>query len=220
MSDPNSTDRDPELNEPGDVVVIDDTTRDPVGVLLGALGPDTERKRKRTVELCVDLDLTGHTGINIGDNRSLIASDSCKRNGRVLGPRVFVTDARGRAPLFLIRGDNVLISGFRLEGPTDYIAQGDRKEKGIVVSPRATDGATDSEGNPLPMVKNVEISNMEIFHWSGVGVQVVDSVPMKNDKEAENESARGRLFNTNPGVVRVKGNYFHHNRHGAGEGYG
>jgi hypothetical protein len=31
---------------------------------------------------------------------------------------------------------------------------------------------------------------------------------------------RGRLFNTNPGAVRIKGNFFHHNRHGAGEGYG
>jgi hypothetical protein len=52
---------------------------------------------------------------------------------------------------------------------------------------------------------------MEIFHWSGLGIQVVDNV-----EQAE----RGRLFNTNPNAVRVKGNFFHHNRHGAGEGYG
>jgi hypothetical protein len=75
------------------------------------------------------------------------------------------------------------------------------KEKGILISP--SDG-TDP-------IRNVEISNMEIFHWSGVGVQVVDNVEM---------AERGRLFNTNVGAVRIQGNYFHHNRHGAGEGYG
>jgi hypothetical protein len=213
MSDTNLSDRDPERSDFAPVVVIDDTTEDPVGVLVAALGPDT--KRKRTVELCVDLDLTGLTGIVIGDNRSLIASESCKRSGRALGPRVFVTDARGNAPLFLIRGDNVLISGFCLEGPTSGIAQGDRKEKGIVVSPPATDG----EGNALPPIQNVEISNMEIFYWSGVGIQVVDNVPEVDDVPVD-PRARGRLFNTNPDAVRVKGNYFHHNRHGAGYGYG
>jgi hypothetical protein len=42
-------------------------------------------------------------------------------------------------------------------------------------------------------------------------VQVVDNVEL---------AERGRLFNTNPGAVRVWGNFFHHKRHGAGEGYG
>ena len=192
------------------VVVIDGSTEDPVGVLLGALGPDNEN-HEQTVELCdVDLDLTGHTGIDIQHNRSLIASPSCERSARALGPRIFVTDERGRAALFVIRGDNVLVSGFRLEGPTDYIGQGNRREKGIVVSPQATDG----EGNALPPIRNVEISNMEIFHWSGVGVQVQDDV-RKGDTRG-----RGRLFNTNPAAVRVTGSYIHHNRHGAGEGYG
>ncbi len=181
-------------------VVIDQNTPDPARVLLGALIDSTNPQQ--TVELCnVDIDLTGVTGITIGDNRTLIASPACARGPRQLGPRIFVTDARGRAPLFEIRGDNVRFSGFRLEGPTDYMAQGDRKEKGIVVSP--FDGASP--------IRNIEISNMEIFHWSGLGVQVNDNV-----EQAE----RGRLFNTNPGAVRVKGNFFHHNRHGAGEGYG
>jgi hypothetical protein len=192
------------------VVVIEGNTEDPVRVLLGALGPDNENPEQR-VELCdVDLDLTGHTGIDIRDNRSLIASPSCERSARALGPRIFVTDARGRDPLFVIRGDNVLISGFRLEGPTRNIGRGDRKEKGIEVSPQATDG----EGNALPPIRNVEISDMEIFHWSGVGVQVQDNA-RKGDTRG-----RGRLFNTNPAAVRVTGNYIHHNRHDSGEGYG
>jgi hypothetical protein len=181
-------------------IVIDPNTVNPVQFLIGALTDSTNEQQ--TIELCdVDLDLTGHSSIVIGDNRSLIASPACARGPRNLGPRIFITDKRGRAPLFVIRGDNVRFSGFRLEGPTSEIAQGDIKEKGIVISPFAA-------GGPL---HNVEISNMEIFHWSGVGVQVVDNVEL---------AERGRLFNTNPNAVRIKGNYFHHNRHGAGEGYG
>lgn len=181
-------------------VVIDPSTPSPVRVLLGALLDSTNDQQ--VVELCnVDLDLTGITGITLGDHRSLIASPACARGPRSFGPRIFVRDARGRAPLFVIRGDDVLISGFRLEGPTSYMAQGDRKEKGIVVWPFAG----------REPIHDVEISNMEIFHWSGLGIQVNDNVdPME----------RGRLFNTNPNAVRVYGNYFHHNRHGAGEGYG
>lgn len=180
-------------------VVIDPSTQNPVAVLLGALDSTNPQQ---TVELCnVDLDMTGITGVVIGDNRSLIASPACARGPRSFGPRIFVTDTRGRAPLFEIRGDNVRVSGFRLEGPTSGIAQGDTKEKGIVVSPFA--GASP--------IRSIEISNMEIFHWAGLGIQVVDNV-----EQAE----RGRLFNTNPGAVRVKGSFFHHNRHGAGEGYG
>jgi hypothetical protein len=194
------------------VVVIDDNTGDPVEMLLGALGPENTNREQR-IEVCVDIDLTSHKEeIKIGDNRSLVASESCKRSARALGPRIRVRDKRGRKGLFVVTGDNVLISGFRLEGPTDYIGQGDRHEKGIIVSPPATD----FDGNALPPIRNVEISNMEIFHWSGVGVQVQDNVPEKD----RDPRGRGRLFNTNPAGVRVKGNYFHHNRHGAGEGYG
>jgi hypothetical protein len=181
-------------------VVIDQSTRDPVRVLLGALTESTNDEQ--TVELCnVDLDLTGLKSIVIGDGRSLIASPACARGPRRLGPRIFVRDQRGSDALFIIRGDNVRVSGFRLEGPTSGIAQGDAKERGISVWPFA--GAAP--------IRNIEISNMEIFHWSGVGIQVGD-----NTDPAE----RGRLFNTNPGAVRVRLSFFHHNRHGAGDGYG
>jgi uncharacterized protein YcfJ len=189
-----------------DRVIIDGRTPDPVQALITALQMPN-RLIGRTpvpivIELCdIDLDLTGQTWIEIGDNRSLIAAPACARGPRSLGPRIFVTDKRGSVPLFVIHGDDVCISGFRLEGPTSYIAQGSRLEKGILISPAAS---------PSP-IRNIEISNMEIYHWSGLGIQVNDNV-----EQAE----RGRLFNTNPGAVRVRGNYFHHNRHGAGNGYG
>jgi hypothetical protein len=180
-------------------VVIGPGTPDPVPLLVAAL---TSGNPTQVVELCdVDLDLTGYTDIVIGDHRRLIASPACARGPRRLGPRIFVRDARGSHSLFQVRGDHVLISGFRLEGPTDFISTGDRTEKGIQIAPF---------GFASPLL-NVEVSNMEIYHWAGVGVQVEDNV-----EGAE----RGRLFNTNPNAVRVRGNYFHHNRHGAGEGYG
>ena len=147
-------------------VVIDPSTPNPVAVLIGALNSPNP---KQTVELCdVDLDLTGFKRIVIRDNRSLIASPACARGPRSFGPRIFVTDKRSNEPLFMIEGDNVLFSGFRLEGPTSDIAQGDVKEKGILISPFAS----------AEPIRNMEICNMEIFHWSGVGVQVVDNVEL------------------------------------------
>jgi len=181
-------------------VVIDPSTANPVTVLLGTL---QSSNGEQTVELCdVDLDLTGVSEIVIGDNRSLIASPNCARGPRSFGPRIFVTDHRGSKALFVIRGDNVLFSGFRLEGPTSGIGQRDDiLEKGISIWPFAS---------PDP-IRHIEISNMEIFNWSGQGIQVGD-----NDEQAE----RGRLFNTNEGAVHIWNNFFHHNRHGAGNGYG
>ena len=101
-------------------VVIDPSTCDPVQVLIGALVDSTNPEQ--TVELCdIDLDLTGHSQIVIGANRSLIASPACARGPGNFGPRIFVTDKRGSNSLFEIRDSNVLFSGFRLEGPTSGI---------------------------------------------------------------------------------------------------
>jgi hypothetical protein len=182
-------------------VLIDRNTRDPLGVLIGALTNSTNDEQ--TIELCdVDLDLTGHSGLVIGAKRSLIASPACARGARSLGPRIFVTDHRSGAPLFDIQGDNVRVSGFRLEGPTRDIGSGNENtERGIVISPPP-------DTQPI---HSIEISNMEISRWSGAGVHVKDNVQL---------AERGRLFNTNPTAVYIKNNYFHHNRHDNSWGYG
>jgi hypothetical protein len=182
------------------VVVIDPRTQNPVGVLIEALA--NAPTDHQTVELCnVDLDLTGHAAIVIGDNRSLIASPACERGPRQTGPRLFVRDDRQSKALFEIRGDSVRFSGFRLEGPTSGIGQGNVKEKGILISP--FEGA-----DPI---RSIEISNMEIYDWSGVGVEVGDNSVA---------TPRGRLSSANVGAVHIVGSYFHHNRHSDGEGYG
>jgi len=182
-------------------VVINANTRDPVQLLIGALADPTNKEK--TIELCnVDLDLTGQTYLVVGDNTSLVASPGCARGLRSLGPRIFVTDNhRGRAALFLVQGDNVRVSGFRLEGPTRDVGSGNENiERGIVISPPPG----------TEPIHSIEISNMEIFRWSGAGVHVTDNVAL---------AQRGRLFNTNPAAVRINNNYFHHNRHDNSWGY-
>jgi hypothetical protein len=71
----------------------------------------------------------------------------------------------------------------------------------LLVNPE--DGATP--------VRNIEISNMEIFHWSGSAVNVIDNL---------SQAQRGRLLNTNEGALRIKGNFIHDNLHASGYGYG
>ena len=181
-------------------VVIDQSTRYPVQVLIGALVDSTNPEQ--TVELCdVDLDLTGHSQIVIGENRSLIASPACARGPRSLGPRIRVTDKRGSNSLFVIRASNVHFSGFRLEGPTSGIeSDKDNSESGIEVKPYGFAG----------LIHNIEVSNMEMSHWSGAAIEVYDN--------AESEE-RGRLTNENVSAVQIKNNFLHHNRHD-GLGYG
>lgn len=118
------TDREVERPLIVDRTVIDETTTNPVRTLIDALLADNRKIGNRTVpivvEFCnVDIDLTGQS-LTIGSHRSLIASPGCERSPRRLGPRIFVTDnppGEARQKLFVIRGDYVTFSGFRLEGP-------------------------------------------------------------------------------------------------------
>ena len=155
------------------------------------------------VELCnVELDLTGKTVI-VGGSRSLIASPGCERGPRnQKPPSIRVRDNPPDRVLFQIRGDQVVFSGFRLEGPNPGIWGGDENTSfGIRIWPY---------NEPLP-IRHVEVSNMEIFNWSGGAIALRD-----NTETLE----RGRLFNTNESAVRIRDNYIHHNQHDAGFGYG
>lgn len=209
-----------------EIVSIEPNTPDAADVLIGALEPVTYQRLLEAdckaaggvwdaetntctglsvvVELgCnVDLDMTARVNVLIASNRNLVAKRGCERSMVRPGPRIFVRDERKRLPLFKIVGDNVEVSGFRLQGPTDYMAQGDRKEKGILISPPANG----------PLIRHIAISNMDIYYWSGLGVQVTDSW--------STEQRLGLLNNQTVGAVRVRDNHLHHNRHGAGEGYG
>ena len=193
-------------------VVIDPSTANPVQVLMGALQSGNVK-----IELCnVELDLTGKS-LKIEDDTWLVALGDCARGPTRPGPRIFVTDHRTQSkPLFEIRGDRVRVSGFRLEGPSpEAIYQSDdRLERAILISPYDGVDETQPDGTvecvPKPIL-NVEVSNMDIFHWSGAAIDVRDS-----SKCGE----RGRLGRTNVGAIHIFDNFIHNNRHGDGNGYG
>jgi len=162
------------------------------------------------VAFCSDIDLSGYR-IEVGPNRSLVATPSCARGPRNPGPRIYITENRSeKEPLFEIRGDNVRFSGFRLEGPSKTSRRFDNnRERAILVQPYDCDQKL-CECPPDP-IRNIEISNMEIYYWSGAGITVKDNAVVLE---------RGRMFKTLENGVRIRGNYIHHNQHWAGFGYG
>ena len=87
---------------------------DPVGVLVGALA--SPANDEQTVDYC-RCRYRSH-GVHIDPDRRPSVAHCFARlraNPRRLGPRIFVTDAHGNEPLFVISGDYIRVSGFRLE---------------------------------------------------------------------------------------------------------
>lgn len=160
------------------------------------------------VEFCGEFHLPAQT-IYLDGNRSLVAAPECARSARRAGPRIYVTQVPTDKVLFEIRGDNVLFSGFILEGPhrANSVPQGDQnKDSGIVIWPKS-----DQENENTAPLWHVEISNMEIRNWGQAGVYVQD--------HATRAMPHGRLTKESIGAVHVDNSYIHHNRHGQ-LGYG
>lgn len=118
---------------------------------------------------------------------------------RDTGPGIFlhVACAQGNDGSPGFDGDGARISGFRLFGP--YLGYQKTSEKGIRVF-RCID---------------VEISNMEIAGWGGVGIEVVDEVGP--DHASWSNAPGGRIMN--PDQVRIHDNFIHHNQHPDEGGY-
>ncbi|CAD6881753.1 hypothetical protein [Methylomonas albis] len=218
-------------------VHIDGSNDDWKGVLIQALQAGN---KKIVLASDVDMDLTGIESINIKSGTTLTsempepaiykafvpAKTSSKkanvkfsnllsnavdnvyrppaRNADNLGPRLYLINTGvSRNPLFIINDSNVKISGFRLQGPNPEIGNGNsNKEIGIKILPVVKDG------DPL---QGIEISQMEIYNWSGAGVEV-------NDTNTTDHP--GRLTFNNASGVYIHDNYIHHNRHHSGFGYG
>ena len=201
--------------DPGQLVgrplLIDATTPAPAQALVGAL------KAGRSVTLCnVDIDMTGFAAIDLESGQSLRAAAGCERSATRLGPRIFVTGKReGGVALFVVRDSNVVMTGFRLQGPTAGIGSGtEYREYGIQVAPNP-DAKPPAAGSAPPapshLLQGVAIHNMEIFHWSGAGIDLVDTQAVH---------PLGRMTLANAGGVLIENNYIHHNRHFDGFGYG
>lgn len=192
---------------------INEATANPAAVLARAI------RAGRNVSLCkVDIDLSGVFDLELRAGQTLRARAGCERNGQSLGSRIHVTDPRrAHQPLFIVRDSGVVISGFRLQGPTPGIGAGNaNKEFAIHVwpNPRATPyhaGVSDDSSGQGHLLRGVVISNMEISQWSGGAVRVDDSPEFY---------ARGRLTSANVQGVTVRNSHIHHNRHYDGFGYG
>ena len=187
-----------------DKILVDGTTLDPVDVLVGAL---TESPNpKQVVELCGDdlkLDFGGRKNIVVSSFRTLRAAPGCERSLRRLGP-LLVSPLKGGGPLFVIRGEDVEFSGFRLQGPESGLGT---DENGGAVGIQILPWGCDS-GQPncvLPGLEQVKISNLEIYWWDISGVEVRDIHGPR--------SVLGRLWNTNVGAVHIVNNFIHDNRH-------
>jgi hypothetical protein len=133
----------------------------------------------------VELDLARRGETHIGAGVRLLGG----RGPRSLGARIF-TDERG-GKLFVIAGDDVRISGLRIQGPDMGVADG-----GI----RATAIYSDSN-------TELEIDNNEIYGWKDAAVEVTDQ------RDRMNPIVGSRS-------VQIHDNFIHHNQHYAKNGYG
>ncbi len=120
----------------------------------------------------VDMDLTGWQNIRIVDGVTL-TSDQPGRSARDRGPRLHTT--RIELPQFAIRcysgagGNNVRISGFRLQGPKFETEEDDaRQPRGISVN----------------SCVGIEIANMELSGWSGQAIYLRDTEQQMHDASA------------------------------------
>jgi hypothetical protein len=206
---------DPHPIDPGVMVTrvthIDAATIAPAQVLVDALAAG------RNVTLCnVDINMSGFAEIALESGQAIRARAGCERSTTSRGPRIYVTDKRARGtPLFAIRDSNVVLSGFRLEGPNPEIGTGTAdREYGIQVSPNDDSKpttASNPDGAPRHLLHGVRIANMEIFHWSGAGIDL---------KDTQAVHPQGRMTLASAAGVLIEGNYIHHNRHYDGFGYG
>ena len=139
----------------------------------------------------VDMDLTGEGGWYIGGNTTLTAA--VPRSPDDPGPRLFTTSRP--KPLLHIRCDD-LFSGYNV------------KIEGFRLSGPHWDPVPGDDnlerGIQISSCRNVEIANMEISGWSGQGIYVEDWMDYISVSED----------------VWIHDNFFHHNQHHDGNGYG
>jgi Right handed beta helix region len=134
----------------------------------------------------VELDLSRYAEIPIAQGVTLLGT----RTPREPGPRLYTRTHPKR--LFVVRGDNVRISGLRIEGA----------DMGI-----ADDDGGPSSGIYVDSHLNVEIDHNEVYGWKNSAIGVSD-----DDERIS--------YVLNPETVRIHDNFIHHNQHVDKFGYG
>jgi hypothetical protein len=138
------------------------------------------------VKKSVVLNLSGWQDVPIAAGVKLLGERTATDSGPRL--RVFTRPPR----LFRVQGDNVRISGVRIEGPDFGVAGGSESCcTGIQANSR----------------KGLEIDNNELSGWKGSAVEILD-----DDNQID--------FLAPHDEVRVHDNYIHHNQHIGRLGYG
>jgi hypothetical protein len=186
-----------------------------VSMFVRALGtPNT------TVIVNADLDLTGLSPIQITDGVVLKGWRSAPGQPFRPGPLLYVTDVP--SPLFDIQGDNVRVTGVRIQGPSM------RDDGTFAVGMSITDvmpscGAQSNCGT-IPGHVNVQIDNDEFSGWTDTALGVADEpgrivVPVERDHTV---TPTDLVYYANPTTepVWIHDNFFHHNLHSGTAGYG
>jgi hypothetical protein len=200
-----------------------------VSMFVRALGtPNT------TVVVNADLDLTGLPLIPGLDSRILIVDGVQLKGWRSAapgqpfrpGPLLSVTDIP--SPLFEIRGDDVRVTGVRIQGPS--MTEDGTFAVGIAITDvKPSCGPQNPDGSwpacpPVPGHVNVEIDHNEFSGWTDTALGVADKagrivVPVAVDQQV---TPADLVYSMNPKTepVWIHDNFFHHNLHSGTAGYG
>lgn len=167
-------------------------------------------------------DLTGQSKIRIPKGVT-IYSDRGKRKSK--GALLFTNDINA-SPLFYTDGENIRISGLRIQGPDSSIVN-DREINKMVANKEAIGEKVDvTKLNPTYAVPNssflhvyygnVEVENCEIYNWSyaGVFVRKNGSATIHHCYIHHNRrTGLGYGIALDEGHAEVKANIFNFNRH-------
>jgi hypothetical protein len=170
-----------------------------------------------TVVVNADLDLSGlpnsffQSRILIGDGVQLIGGRAALPGQPFQpGPLLFTTD--NPQNLFEIVGDNVRVTGVRVQGPDMGVAD-NTMSTGLLIS---------DVGGTIPNHINVKVDHNEFSGWSHAAVEVTDYpghiVVLSRIDPASTPIEVVYSLPTEP--VWIHDNFFHHNQHSNGNGYG
>jgi hypothetical protein len=137
----------------------------------------------------LDLSLGAYANMSVAQGVTLIGT----RTPRQRGPLLFTRSRPER--LLVIRGNDVRISGLRIQGADTDVSGGDRSVA-ISVSPGKD-----------ALIDRIEIDNNELSGWNNAAISVKDG----------HDRIR---YDRNPWSVRIHDNFIHHNQHPNEAGYG
>ncbi len=161
------------------------------------------------VDNAVDLDLSGLDHIQILEGVRLIGGRTVVPGQPYQpGPRLYTTTAPSR--LFDVQGQRVRITGLRIQGRLNI----DPPE---IASDESSIGVSLSGSS-----WNAQVDHNEIYGWSNAGVEVLgDSKAQAPAVQSSFDAAAGLLvYAATPEPALIYDNYFHHNLHTSGLGYG